>query len=161
MKTRNKILYAILLIICLIALLVLVYNLVYNSIVKSKNRIKNEIPNLIDEGKIKSETPNLMDEETIGLQVFMDYDATEEQIDKIANDLKQIDGIKNIRFVSKEEAYNIMKERLAESEGAMEGFTPDIFAVSFIVELKDEKNAKDIEQKIEEIENVRLVSSNI
>ena len=144
MRLKNKRIYKILLIICTIVLLILAYKL----ITKNENNNTNNVSTLL--GK-----------DEIGLQVLMYYDATEEQINKLGNDLKQIEGITNITFISKEEAYNIMRKRLAENESAIEGFTPDIFSISYIVNVKDEKDVKSIENKIKNLENVRDVSNNV
>ena len=53
-------------------------------------------------------------EEKQGMQVFMVKDATEEQIKKLGEQIKKIEYVAKTEYVSKEEAFNIVKERYAE-----------------------------------------------
>lgn len=145
--------YKAILIICIIVLLIICVFFVFRN---------NKIDKL-DENSNENKVYSIINDfpEGNGIQVFMNYDATEEQITKLGNDLRQIEEISSITFISKEEAYNIIKKRLGENENALRGFTPDIFSVSFIVTIKDEKSVKNLESKIKNLENVREVSSNV
>ncbi len=96
-------------------------------------------------------------EQEQGMQVFMEYEATEEQISKLKEDLNKIEGINNVTFVTKEEAYNTMKERLGKNEDAIKGFTPDIFSVSYVVTLTDLTLNNQVYNEISALENVREV----
>ena len=96
-------------------------------------------------------------EQEQGMQVFMEYEATEEQISKLKEDLNKIEGINNVTFVTKEEAYNTMKERLGKNEDAIKGFTPDIFSVSYFVTLTDLTLNNQVYNEISALENVREV----
>ena len=49
-----------------------------------------------------------------GMQVFMVKDATEEQIKKLGEEIQSLDYVAKTEFVSKEEAFNIVKERYSE-----------------------------------------------
>ena len=46
-----------------------------------------------------------------GIQVFVDNDATQEQIDELGEKLRKLDGVSTTEFVSKEDALNQMKEK--------------------------------------------------
>ena len=94
-----------------------------------------------------------------GMQVFMEYEATEEQISKLNEDLNKIEGINSVTFVSKEEAYNTMKERLGKNEKAMSGFTPDMFSVSYIITLTDLSLNNQVYNSVNALENVRLIQN--
>lgn len=91
------------------------------------------------------------------MQVFMEYEATEEQISKLSEDLKKIEGIDSITFVTKEDAYNTMKEQLGKNEEAIKGVTPDIFSVSFIIKLRDLELNNQVYNEISNLEGVRTV----
>ena len=94
-----------------------------------------------------------------GMQVFMEYEATADQISKLKEDLSKIEGVNSVTFVSKEEAYNTMKERLGKNEDAIKGFTPDIFSVSYIVTLTDLSLNNQVYNEISELENVREIQN--
>ncbi|MBQ2916718.1 MAG: permease-like cell division protein FtsX [Clostridia bacterium] len=94
-----------------------------------------------------------------GMQVFMEYEATEEEINKLNENLNKIEGINSVTFVSKEEAYNTMKERLGKNEKAMTGFTPDMFSVSYIITLTDLSLNNQVYDSINALEDVRLIQN--
>ncbi len=98
-------------------------------------------------------------EQEQGMQVFMEHDATEEQIAKLGEELNKVEGINSVTFVTKEEAYNIMKERLGKNEDAIKGFTPDIFSVSYIVTLTDLSLNNQVYNSILELDNVREIQN--
>ena len=94
-----------------------------------------------------------------GMQVFMEYDATEEQISKLNEDLNKIDGINTVTFVSKEDAYNTMKKRLGKNEKALNGFTPDMFSVSYMVTLTDLSLNDQVYDSIKALDTVREIQN--
>ena len=94
-----------------------------------------------------------------GMQVFMEYDATEEQISKLNEDLNKIEGVNTVTFVSKEEAYNTMKKRLGKNEKALRGFTPDMFAVSYMVTLTDLSMNNPVYEAIKQLDTVRDIQN--
>lgn len=98
-------------------------------------------------------------EQEQGMQVFMEYDASEEDINKLSEELKKIDGVNNVTFVTKEEAYNTMKERLGKNEKALRGFTPDMFSVSYMVTLTDLSMNDAVYNSINELDTVRLIQN--
>ena len=46
-----------------------------------------------------------------GIQVFVKKEATQEQMDELADKIRKIDGVSTIEYVSKEEALSQMKEK--------------------------------------------------
>ena len=98
-------------------------------------------------------------EEEQGMQVFMEVDATEDQINELKEQINKIEGVNSVTFVSKEEAYNTMKERLGKNEDAIKGFTPDIFSVSFVVTLTDLSLNNQVYNEINSLENVREIQN--
>ena len=94
-----------------------------------------------------------------GMQVFMDYEATQDEISKLKEDISKIQGVNSVTFVSKEEAYNTMKERLGKNEDAIKGFTPDIFSVSYIVTLTDLSLNNQVYNEINELDGVREIQN--
>ena len=92
-----------------------------------------------------------------GMQVFMEYEATDDQIKKLNEDLNKIEGINNVQIQTKEDAYNTMKERLGKNEKAIRGFTPDIFSVSYIITLTDLSLNDQVYNEISNLDNVREI----
>ena len=94
-----------------------------------------------------------------GMQVFMEYDASEDAIGKLNDDLKKIKGINTVTFVSKEEAYNTMKKRLGKNEKALNGFTPDMFSVSYMITLTDLSLNDQVYEEIKALDTVREIQN--
>lgn len=106
---------------------------------------------------INSWVQNLEQEQ--GMQVFMQYDATEEEINELREALNKIEGINSVTFVSKEDAYNTMKERFGKNEKALRGFTADAFSVSYIVTLTDLKMNNQVYDAINDLDTVREIQN--
>ena len=94
-----------------------------------------------------------------GMQVFMEYDATDEQISKLKDELNKIEGVNTVTFISKEEAYNTMKKRLGKNEKALNGFTPDMFSVSYMVTLTDLSLNDTVYDSIKALDTVREIQN--
>ena len=86
-------------------------------------------------------------------------EATDEQIEKLKEDLGKIDGINTIEFVSKEEGYNTMKKRLGDNAKALDGFTPDFFEVSYIITLTDLSLNNQVYESISKLDNVKEIQN--
>ena len=106
---------------------------------------------------INSWVKNLEQEQ--GMQVFMDYDATEEEIRNLNEDLSKIEGVNSVTFVSKEEAYNSMKEKFGKNENALRGFTADAFSVSYIITLTDLSMNDQVYKAINNLDTVREIQN--
>ena len=74
-------------------------------------------------------------------------------------DLNKIEGVNSVTFVSKEEAYNTMKERLGKNEKALRGFTSDMFSVSYMVTLTDLSMNDQVYEAINNLDTVRLIQN--
>lgn len=106
---------------------------------------------------INSWVKNLEQEQ--GMQVFMDYDATEEEIRSLNEDLNKIEGVNSVTFVSKEDAYNSMKEKFGKNENALRGFTADAFSVSYLVTLTDLSMNDQVYNSINNLDTVREIQN--
>jgi cell division transport system permease protein len=95
-----------------------------------------------------------------GMQVFMYKDATEEQIEKLGNELKSLDYVAKVTFVSKEEAINSIKSRWGDkSERLLKAYEGDKnpLGVSFIVTLTDLEKSEEVKTNVENLENVKEI----
>ena len=106
---------------------------------------------------INSWVKNLEQEQ--GMQVFMDYDATEEEIRSLNEDLNKIEGVNSVTFVSKEDAYNSMKEKFGKNENALRSFTADAFSVSYMVTLTDLSMNDQVYNSINNLDTVREIQN--
>ena len=97
-----------------------------------------------------------------GVEVFIENEATDEQISELETKIKALDGINTVTFKSKQEALDLMKENLKDNQDLLEGYEGEnnIFPASFIVTLTDLSLATEIEAKIEAMENVKKITSN-
>lgn len=97
-----------------------------------------------------------------GMEVFIQNEATDEQMDTLEAQIKAIEGINTVTFKSKQEALDSMKENLKDNQELLEGYEGEnnIFPASFVVTLTDLSLAIDIEAKISSLENVKKITSN-
>ncbi len=94
-----------------------------------------------------------------GMQVYMIKDATEEQIKTLGEQIKNIDYVAKVEFVSKEDAYNIVKEQYKEYSKVLEPYTVEKnpFKVSYVVTLTDLSQSKEVETQISQLDNVNNI----
>ena len=97
-----------------------------------------------------------------GMEVFIQNEATDEQISTLEEQIKELDGINTVTFKSKQEALDSMKENLKDNQDLLEGYEGEnnIFPASFVITLTDLSLATDIEAKIGAMENVKKITSN-
>ena len=57
-----------------------------------------------------------------GMQVFLNKDATEEQIQQAGEQIRAIDYVATAQYVSKEDALNSLKERFGENGDLLNGY---------------------------------------
>lgn len=96
-----------------------------------------------------------------GIEVFIENEATDEQIAALEQNIKALDGINTITFKSKQKALDTMKENLKDNQELLEGYEGEnnIFPASFIVTFTDLSLVIDTEAKIENMENVKTVKN--
>lgn len=97
-----------------------------------------------------------------GMEVFIQNEATDEQITDLEGKIKALEGINTVTFKSKQEALDLMKENLKDNQDLLEGYEGEnnIFPASFIVTLTDLSLATEIEAKVGTMDNVKKITSN-
>ena len=85
-----------------------------------------------------------------GIQVFVKNEATQEQIDQLGEDIRKIDGVSTVDFVSKDEALEQMKERFGERQDLLDGYEGEnnIFTASYVVTLTDLTKSQEVQDQI-------------
>ena len=94
-----------------------------------------------------------------GFQVFIKTDATQDEIDKVGEDIRAVNGVNTVDYISKETGLNSMKERLKDTKGVLDGFDAELLKASYMVTVTDLNNSKDIQNQIMQIENVVKITS--
>lgn len=96
-------------------------------------------------------------ESSQAIEVFIVNDATDEEIEKLGQELLEIDGVNTIQFKTKEQALNQMKEILKNNQDILNGL--DIFPASYIVKLTDLTLSSQVQEKINKLDNVKNINS--
>ena len=96
-----------------------------------------------------------------GMQVYMYKDATEEQIEKLGNEIKNLDYVAKVTFVSKEEALDSIKKSWGDKgDKLLKAYEGDKnpLGVSYIVTLTDLTKKDDVRANIQKLENVKEIT---
>lgn len=95
-----------------------------------------------------------------GMQVFIEKSASESQISQIGEQIKEIDGVNMVTYVSKEDALNQTKEKLKNKQALIAGWDEDNpFRASYMVTLTNLKLSAGVQEEIAKIDNVAEISS--
>lgn len=94
-----------------------------------------------------------------GFQVFLKTDATDDEIQKVGEEIRAINGVSTTEYKDKTYALNTMKEKLGDKSELIEGYGPDYFPPSYVVTLTDLNMSKDVQNKIMEFDNVTKITS--
>ena len=100
-------------------------------------------------------------EDAQGISVYLVNTATDEEIERVGEEILQIDGVRDAKYISKEEALEKMRDRLGDS--MVEGYIErNIFPASYEVTLTNLELNEEVQQNILKIENVdEIRSSNL
>ena len=94
-----------------------------------------------------------------GFQVFLKTDATDEEAQKVGEEIRAVGGVSTAEFKDKTYALNTMKEKLGDKSELIDGYGADYFPTSYVVTLTDLNLSKDVQEKILKIENVDKITS--
>ena len=99
-------------------------------------------------------------EEQQGIQVFIQKDATQEQMDQLGEQIKSLDGVNKVTFISKEDALNATREKLKNKQSLLTGWDEDNpFRASYVVTLTDLQQSSEVQSTIEKFDNVYNIES--
>lgn len=95
-----------------------------------------------------------------GIEVFILNDATDEEVTKLGENIKKLDGVSTATFKSKQEALDSVKESFKDYPEAIAGYENDyIFPASYIVKLTDLSKAQEVEDAISDMNSVKNIRS--
>ncbi|MCI8961777.1 MAG: ABC transporter permease [Clostridia bacterium] len=87
-----------------------------------------------------------------GMQAFIEKDATDEEIKKLEQEIMKIEGVNTIKYVSKEDALNQMKEDMKDHDKFMDGVPEEYVPASYTVTLTDLSLNKEVQNQIKDIQ---------
>ncbi len=93
-------------------------------------------------------------EQQQGMQVYIDKNATDEEITQVGQEIRKIEGVNTLTYVSKEEALNQVKEMWKNNETLekfMEGYSVDRFEASYTVTLTDLSLNEEVQAQIKQL----------
>lgn len=95
-----------------------------------------------------------------GIQIFIEETATDEQIDQLGNQIKNINGVNKVTFVSKQDALNSMKAVLEDNQSILEGWDEENpFPASYFVTLTDLSLNEEVQEQIFKLDYVDEIES--
>ena len=99
-------------------------------------------------------------EEQQGIQVFIEKEATDTQVTQMGEQIRQINGVNTVTFVSEAEALNQVREKLKDKQALLAGWDEDNpFRASYIVTLTDLSLSEQVIEQLNGLENVYDVES--
>ena len=94
------------------------------------------------------------------IQVFIKNEATDEEIKVVGEQIRKIEGVNKITFVSKDEALDIMQDRVGEKSYLLAGYEENNYLpASYKITLTDLELASSVEAKINELDNIKKITS--
>ena len=96
-----------------------------------------------------------------GMEVFILNEVTQEQIDELGNKIRALDGVNTVKFKTKEQALETMKQDMKEYKELLAGYEGEnnIFPASYVVTLTDLTLTEEVEGKIATMEGVKRITS--
>ena len=96
-----------------------------------------------------------------GLQAFIEDKSTDEDVAYMEDQIKLIDGVSQVQYMSKSEAYEDAKPQFKDQDYFLDGLEGlDIFPASFIVKFTNIEEADTIKAAVEKIDGVYKVKYN-
>ncbi|MDF2676044.1 MAG: transporter permease [Bacillota bacterium] len=89
--------------------------------------------------------------------VYLNEDISEEQINELGEDFKQIDGVLSVAYQSKDYALDKMKEDWGEDAYLLDGLQQNPLPNTYVVQLKDVANSENVIDELENYEGVEEV----
>ena len=98
-------------------------------------------------------------EEQQAMQVFINPDATEEEISELETKIKSIQYVNTTEYKTKEDALNEMKSWLKDSQYIIDSYSKDNpFKASYVITLTDLSKSKEVQEQILTFNNVAKIT---
>ena len=93
-------------------------------------------------------------ESQLEIIVYLEDNISKTELNNLENNFTSIDGIKEIKFVSKEEAYQRLLKSLGEQKDILSTIEKNPLPASFEIQAKDPKMIKQIANQIAELNGI-------
>lgn len=97
-------------------------------------------------------------EDAQAMQVYIKLDATDEDVEKVGEQLKEIEGISKVEFLSKEEGFEQYKAGFGDKGYILDPYK-DTLPDSYIITFTDLKLAGEVEAQINQLDNIKNITS--
>ena len=95
-----------------------------------------------------------------GIQIYIKEEANDEEIERLGNEIKKINGVNKVDFVSKEDALNTVKSWFVEEPELLDVYDEEnIFPASYFVTLTDLSLNEEVQAEIYKLDNVDTIES--
>ena len=98
-------------------------------------------------------------EDAQAIRIFALQEATQEEIDKLGEEISHIEGVNKIEPKSAEDAFNDVKESLGDKQDVMEGLEASAFSASYVITLTDLDLNESVQEQILKLDNVKRITS--
>ncbi len=96
-----------------------------------------------------------------GLQAFIDDTATDDEIEYMQDEIKQIEGVKEVKYIDKDMAFEDAKQAFKDQEYFLEGLDKvNIFPASFVVKFNNINQSQTVKTAVEKIDGIYKVNYN-
>ncbi|MEG2310986.1 MAG: permease-like cell division protein FtsX, partial [Clostridia bacterium] len=96
-----------------------------------------------------------------GLQALIEDTATADDIEYIKDEIKQIDGVKDVKYIDKDMAFEDAKAEFKDQAYFLEGYEKvHIFPASFVVTFNDIEQANTVKTTVEKVDGIYKVKYN-
>jgi len=96
-------------------------------------------------------------ESQLEIVVYLEDDISKAELNNLKNNFTSMDGIKEVKFVSKEEAYQRLLKSLGEQKNILSAIEVNPLPASFEIQAKDPKMIKQIANQIAKLKKVEEV----
>jgi len=96
-------------------------------------------------------------ESQLEIVVYLEDNISKAELNNLKSNITSIDGIKEVKFVSKEEAYQQLLKNLGEQKDILSAIEKNPLPASFEIQAKDPKMIKQIANQIAEFKKVEEV----
>ena len=98
-------------------------------------------------------------EEQQAMQVFIEPEATEQQITELGNKIKELEYVNKAEYITKEDALNTVKSWFKDNQSMIEPLAKNNpFKASYVVTLTDLNKIDEIHSQIKTLENVHSIT---
>ena len=96
-------------------------------------------------------------ESQLEIVVYLEDNISKAELNNLKSNITSIDGIKEVKFVSKEEAYQRLSEDLGEQKDILSAIEVNPLPASFEIQVKDPKVIEQIANRVAEFKKVEEV----